>query len=209
MHVSSTSSASTLWNLLAQRASPANASTNSSGAYAAASSGRSSAGDTQSAPPTPPPPPSAFDLGGLSTAQFAGGMPPTDPIASLDADGSGSVSADEFGLSGASDDVQALFKAIDADGSGELSTDEIDSFREQMMRAEAAGGTQGGDGAHGAHRPPPGPPPSSDGGDASDSTASSRPPSIDVTAFIQQLAQRYASMATAGSSSASSLSVSA
>jgi len=108
-----------------------------------------------------------------STAQFAGlgGPPPQDPIASLDADDSGSVSADEFGLDGASSDVQALFKAIDSDGSGDLSTDEITSFREQMMAADNGSG---------------------------DTTTTATPAAnaeMDVSAFIQQLAQRYADMA--------------
>ncbi|OYT89564.1 MAG: hypothetical protein CFE46_03935 [Burkholderiales bacterium PBB6] len=147
------------------------------------------------------PPPSSFSSD-LSTAQFAGlqqmgggrpmGPPPGDPVASLDSDDSGSVSADEFGLKDASSDVQALFKAIDGDGSGDLSNDEINQFREQFRQDMAAAEaqtptttqsptkTQGRERGHGQGDGPPPEPPESGG--------------IDVNAFLNQLASRYADM---------------
>lgn len=148
--------------------------------------------------------PQSFDLSSMSTAAFAGprgrsSEPPPDPIASLDTDGSGSVSAEEFGLDGASEDVEALFKAIDADGDGELSTSETDSFREQFM--EKTGG------AERPHGPPPGPPPGRSGsassdGDSASSEASAGTSSTDdarLRSFLQQLAEMYAQVAgTAG-----------
>ena len=184
MNVSSStsSSANALWSLLASRAAAASKSSYTTTADSDESSTTSA---TSTRPEGPPPPPSQFDCA-MSTSQFAGmapmGPPPGgDPSASLDADDSGSVSAEEFGLNEDSDDkLQALFSAIDGDGSGELSTDEIDSFREQMMAADSG------------H--PPGPPPD---------TAQAMP---DVSAFLKQLAERYASLA---STSTASISVSA
>ena len=222
MHVSSSQAsngASALWSLLSSRAAQASARSSSTSstassnfsADASTSSTAASAATSTQASTTP----SRFELA-QSTSQFAGchrGPPPgEDPIASLDADTSGSVSAEEFGLDGASDEVKALFQAIDGDGSGDLSTDEIDSFREQMMAADqAAGGPPMG--------PPPGPPPGARPSGSSeettaDSTASaasqrsSSSASVDVGAFIQQLASRYASLA-GESSTASLLSASA
>lgn len=224
MHVSSSQAsngASALWSLLSSRAAQASARSSSTAASnfsadastssTAASTAATSAATSTQASTTP----SRFELA-QSTTQFAGchrGPPPgEDPIASLDADTNGSVSAEEFGLDGASDEVKALFQAIDGDGSGDLSTDEIDSFREQMMAADqAAGGPPMG--------PPPGPPPGASPSGSSeepttDSTASaasqrsSSSASMDVGAFIQQLASRYASLA-GESGTASLLSASA
>jgi hypothetical protein len=149
----------------------------------------------------------------MSTQQFAGqgggmgpmgGPPPgggEDPIASLDADDDGSVSADEFGLDGASEDVQNLFSAIDEDGSGELSTDEIDAFREQMMQADGGRPPE----------PPMGPPPGAQasGGSSSGDGTTTASNTLDVSSFIQQLAQRYASLTASTSESESALSVTA
>jgi EF-hand domain pair len=175
---SSSSSSTALWSLLAAR--QASRSSNSSGTSETASSS-SPATQTTGAPPGPPPPPSGFDMSSMGTMQFAAmSGRPSDPIASLDSDDDGSVSADEFGLDAASEEVQALFKAIDSDGSGALSSDEIDSFREEMTSQDhkKAGG-QPPDG------PPPPPPEGGQGGG-----------SMDVSAFLEQLAQRYASMQT-------------
>ena len=191
---SSTSSANSLWSLLASRASAAGKSSSaSSGATPYENSDTASA---SSRPDGPPPPPSQFNCA-MSTAQFAGqaqmGPPPgKDPIASLDADDDGSVSADEFGLTDASDKVQDLFAAIDEDGSGALSTDEIDSFREQMMSAD-------GD------RPPMGPPPGGQmprmGDDATSTSTSAVATQPDISSFLQQLAERYASLTSTTDSS--------
>lgn len=139
----------------------------------------------------------SFDFSAMSTQSFAGmlqaqsGRPP-DPIQSLDSNGDDSVSAEEFGLDGASESVQELFKAIDADGSGDLSSNEIGSFREQFMaKAGGAGG------------PPPSPPPGASGGTATaasgsaSSTDSTRNSTSSTDAalrnFLQQLSEMYAS----------------
>ena len=131
------------------------------------------------------------------------GPPPGgDPIASLDSDDDGSVSADEFGLDGATEEVQNLFSAIDADGSGALSTDEIDGFREAFMAAEQAGGSS-------RMGPPPGPPPQDMGAAdrSSDDTTliSTRAGEPDVSAFLQQLAARYAELMGSSDTSTSHL----
>lgn len=143
----------------------------------------------------------SFDMAGMPTQHFAGlrGAPPQeqgDRIQSLDKNDDGSVSADEFGLDGASNDVKALFKAIDSDGSGALSTDEIESFREQFMQKTGEAGGR----PHGAHSGPPPGPPSGASGSASksdDSTCSSTASisSADDTLcnFLQQLAEMFAS----------------
>ena len=182
---SASSGSSALWSLLAARQA-----SRSNGSSSSASSDAGST-DTQgaSARPGPPPPPSGFDLSSMGTMQFAAmGQAPQDPIASLDSDDDGSVSADEFGLDGASDDVKALFEAIDSDGSGALLSDEIDSFREQMTSsAEAAGGHPDG--------PPPG------GGQGGGS--------MDVSAFLQELAGRYAAMQADGGTGSTRLNASA
>lgn len=139
-----------------------------------------------------------FDMSGLSTQAFAGmqasGLPPPppgggkDPMAQLDTDGDGSISADEFGLDGASTEVQNLFKAIDTDGDGALSASETDGFRESFMQRMG-----------GVDRPPPsGPPPGAaqDGSGASDSTtAGGRTRSTDaqLQGFLQHLAEMFAS----------------
>lgn len=194
----------------------------------------------------PPEPPTQFDMSSMSTSQFAGmggmggaggpppGPPPgggmggpggaggQDPIQSLDSDEDGSVSGDEFGLDGASDEVKALFSAIDGDGDSTLSSDEISSVREQMqsqMQAQASAqdpGSERTEGGHHRHGPPPTGSSSSSGTGDDSSTASSassgagRP---DAAEFIRMIAARYAQIggsasSTSGSSS-SSLSVSA
>lgn len=145
-NLSGLSSASSSWATQAAPSSRRTAQTFSveGGGSSESSSAGSSA--TQGARRGPPPgPPPDFNPQ-MSTAQFAssrGG----DPIASLDGDQDGSVSAEEFGLGDASSDVQKLFTAIDADQNGALSSDEISSFRSTMqeaMKAERqAGGANG------------------------------------------------------------------
>ncbi|MEK8044889.1 hypothetical protein [Ideonella margarita] len=209
MNVSSNASNSQLWSLLSKQAasslgkgSATNSTAGTSASYAAASTTATTDAEASTSATGSAtrgghhghhgPPPSSFS-NDMSTAQFAGlqqmgggrpmGQPPGDPVASLDSDDSGSVSADEFGLEGASSEVQALFKAIDGDGSGDLSTDEIDQFREQMMAAAEAQGQAQGLGherGHGQGDGPPPEPPESGG--------------IDVNAFLNQLASRYADM---------------
>ena len=212
---SAVSGASNLWSLLSSRAASSASAYASSGTSTTTTSASDASSSARTRPDGPPPPPSQFDSA-MSTAQFAqmtgaarGGPPPgEDPIASLDSDDDGSVSADEFGLDGASDDVQKLFAAMDEDGSGELSTDEIASFREQMMSADGARPPE----------PPPGPmgPPPGEGGtrgdstgstatDASSNTTTSTHAQPDIGQFLQQLAQRYASMTADSSESALSV----
>lgn len=130
--VSSSQGASALWAaLMTQRSSQA--------------SGTTSGQDFSAQMPPPPPRPEGGGGGpapgggmggmGLSTQSFAQ-CSRQDPIASLDEDGDGSVSSDEFGLEGASEEVQKLFAAIDGDGDGSLSGEEIEGFREQMQARE-------------------------------------------------------------------------
>lgn len=180
MNISATSGSSALWNLLASR----QASRSSDNSQTGTSTDTSTDTTPRSAlPPGPPPPPPGFDLSAMSTSQFAAmGQPPEDPIAGLDSDDDGAVSADEFGLDSANDPVKALFGAIDSDGSGALSMDEIDSFREQMT---------GGDDASGAKPPPPPP-------------AGAGPGGNDVAGFLQALAERYAQMQGSTSTNADS-----
>lgn len=166
--------------------------------------------------------PQSFDLSGQSTQAFAGarckGMPPPpqgeggkDPIAALDSDGDGSVSAAEFGLDGASASVKQLFAAIDGDGDGALSTAETDAFREKFTQATG-----------GAHPPPPGPPPGagSEGvaaqaasGSTGASATASATADDELRGFLQQLSElfvkRYADIAAAGSTAEQAVSLSA
>ncbi len=205
---SASTSVNNLWALLASR-SPSGTGSSSSG-YVASSTAATSDSSVAGRPDGPPPPPAQFSSA-MSTQQFASmgggtapmGPPPVeDPIASLDTDDDGSVSADEFGLDGAAEELQNLFSAMDADGSGALSSDEIDAFREQMMNADGGRPPE----------PPIGPPPglqrgtSGDADDGSGATSTSAA-ATDVSSFLQQLAQRYASMTSAGSDA--SLSVTA
>ncbi|MFO1337561.1 MAG: hypothetical protein U1F53_04890 [Burkholderiaceae bacterium] len=196
---SANSGVNNLWSLLASRSASSASSTGSS--CAASTRDTTSASTAAPRPDGPPPPPAQFDSA-MSTQQFArmgGGMAPMgpppgeDPIASLDADDDGSVSADEFGLDGASDDVQKLFAAMDADGSGALSSDEIATFREQMTGAEGGRPPE----------PPMGPPPGTQSGAsdtaAEDDTAAANAAAPDISSFLQQLAQRYASMTSTAS----------
>jgi len=141
--------------------------------------------------------PQSFDLSAMSTQQFAGlrgqpPAPPQDPIAALDADDSGSVSAEEFGLDGASSAMQALFEAIDADADGELSTEETDAFRQQFMQQMA-----------GADRPPP--PPRSAAGEGSEDTSTTETTASEdarLRGFLQHLAEVFVGR-SAGTLSAS------
>jgi len=191
MNISSTSATSSLWSLLAsQAASKTSSASGKSGGEASFSLNEATTADATAPAASdrpPPPPPGQFDVAG-STMQFAQSMgaPPEDPIQSLDTDGDGAVSADEFGLDSASSDVQRLFSAIDGDGDGSLSTDEIDGFREQMMSAQEGS--------------PSGPPPTSGSGGASDSSSDSSGAGSggapDIQAFLQQIASRYLAMAT-------------
>lgn len=143
-----------------------------------------------------------FDLSSMSTRSFAGlcgagaGRPPADPIASLDSDGSGSVSAEEFGLDGASTPMQAMFEAIDSDGNGELSTGETDAFRSAMQQVMGGGERPQG--------PPPGPPPGATAEASSDSEASTDKQQL--LDFLQRLSEAFASQYAdiAGDSAAAS-----
>ena len=74
--------------------------------------------------------------------QGPGGPPPPgmgggDPLAALDADEDGSVSAEEFGLEDATAQMQQLFDAIDSDDDGALGSQEIQDFQAQMMALQA------------------------------------------------------------------------
>ncbi len=119
---------------------------------------------------------SSESAGALLGQQEAGGMPPPPPpgggkgesmFETADADGSGSVSLEEFtavGPEGAdTEKVEELFSSIDTDGDGEISSDEDETFR-------AAQGPGGPGGAGGP--PPSGPPPSGSESDDEEDTAS-------------------------------------
>lgn len=74
--------------------------------------------------------------------QGPGGPPPPgmggdDPLAALDSDDDGSVSAGEFGLEDATAQMQQLFDAIDSDDDGALGSAEIQDFQAQMMALQA------------------------------------------------------------------------
>lgn len=110
--------------------------------------------------------------GALLGAQEAGGQPPPPPpggpggpggqgggfFTEADADGSGSVSLEEFTAAGpksaSTDEVESLFDEIDQDGDGEISSSEDEAFR-------SAQGPQGPGG-------PPPPPPGADAGASED-----------------------------------------
>ncbi|GAA0768325.1 EF-hand domain-containing protein [Ideonella azotifigens] len=233
MNVSSATSNNSIWQMLTARAqanarSSATSSTGSAGGSTNTGTADATSSTTTSRPDGPPPPPSQFDMAMMSTAQFAGmgGMPPggqgrhEDPMASLDSDGDGSVSSDEFGLDKSSDAAQALFKAIDSDGDGAMSAKEMSAFRDKMTaamdQARERQGSESGAGMSGTGMPPMGPPPGPPPGESSsasgasdsstDSTSSSAAkPKIDVHAFIEQLAARYASMAADSAGSTTGL----
>ncbi|HSI49781.1 MAG TPA: EF-hand domain-containing protein [Ideonella sp.] len=229
MNVSLATSNNSIWQMLTARAqanarSSATSSTGSAGGSTnTAGTADATSSTTTSRPDGPPPPPSQFDMAMMSTAQFAGmgGMPAggqgqhEDPMASLDSDGNGSVSSDEFGLDKSSDAAQALFKAIDADGDGSMSADEMSAFRDKMTaamdQARESQGSESGAGMSGMGMPPMGPPPGLPPGDASSdsstesTTSSANKPKIDVHSFIEQLAARYASMAADSASSTTGL----
>ncbi|MBK6715251.1 MAG: hypothetical protein IPG57_09165 [Burkholderiales bacterium] len=71
--------------------------------------------------------------GGPPPGPPPGDMGSSDPLASLDSDEDGAISAEEFGLEGATAQLQQLFDAIDGDEDGSLSTAELKSFHEQMQ----------------------------------------------------------------------------
>lgn len=141
--------------------------------------------------------PQSFDLSALSTQGFAGlcaagQRPPpppgdgADPIAALDSDGSGTVSAAEFGLEGSSSAMQAMFAAIDGDGDGELSTRETEAFRSAMQQAMGA--------AERPQGPPPGPPPAAAGDTAGSRAGASDDSSTreELLDFLQKLSEMFA-----------------
>jgi hypothetical protein len=234
MNISSASGTSSLWSLLAAQASSSTSSSSGTGSDDAAFSlddagdaGTTSAVSSVAAGGSPSAP-DCFDMS-ASTMQFAqslggadGGSPPQDPLLSLDANGDGSVSSTEFGLDGASSDVQQLFSAIDSNGDGALSTDEIDSFHKQMMAALEGPGTEGG----AMEGPPPlpseglaaqagtdGSTTSSQGGSSNSSSSDSSSDGTgtvpDLSVFLQQLASRYLAVATGGDFATQTSSVSA
>lgn len=160
---SSSGSTAALLQRLAQQLSASSSSSSSSktGGYAAVASATSSsanAGRASAAPSGPPPLPPEFSVQ-RSTVSMG-----SDPIAGLDSNADGQVSAGEFGLTDSSagssssstgtdatssqDKLQKLFKAIDTSGDGQLSTDELSSFRDKMtqsMHAHAGGRGSGTD----------------------------------------------------------------
>ncbi len=84
--------------------------------------------------------------GGPGGMHGPGGAPPGPPpsLSDLDADEDGSITADEFGISGDSTDTKAteLFNRIDSDGSGDLSSEEVSAFESMMaeQRTQGPGG---------------------------------------------------------------------
>jgi Ca2+-binding EF-hand superfamily protein len=136
-------------------------------------------------------------MGGARGPGGPGGPPPGPPpgeeededaISALDTNGDGVVSAEEYGLDSATDEVQQLFAAIDTDGDENLSAEEVASFKETMAAEMQAQGM------------PPGPPPPRPRDASTTSTDSA-----DVQAVLQRLAEGYLSlMAGSDSSSGSS-----
>ncbi len=130
----------------------------------------------------------------------------TDRAASMfadaDADGDGSVTADELATAmaahapsdlpsdapSATDIAANMIKTGDSDGDGKLSASEFQAMK-----------PHGGHGPHGAGGPPPGPPPSDDSGDASSSagSASTDPADLngDGVVTADELAQTLTSAA--------------
>ncbi len=140
MNVTSTSDSSALWSLLAAQRSNATSATTTSSDDSYAQAASSASGDMPPPPPGPPPMPASFDTS-MSTEQFAAngaGRAPID-FASLDSDGDGSVSSDEFGLDSADEMASELFSKIDEDGDGALSSDEISAFESMMAQHLGAG----------------------------------------------------------------------
>jgi hypothetical protein len=130
--------------------------------------------------------PQRFDLSSRSTQVFAGmcgaGQDASDPIAALDGDGSGSVSAEECGLDGASPAMQALFAAIDGNADGELSTSDTDSFHSAMEQALG-----------GAERPPRQPPGATTTTSSTETSASEDSTSRqELLDFLQKLSEMVA-----------------
>ncbi|MBQ4833123.1 EF-hand domain-containing protein [Pseudoalteromonas sp. MMG010] len=64
-------------------------------------------------------------------AQDRSGPPQKPDFSSIDSDGSGSISYDEFNAKKPPhiDDVQSIFDEIDTDGNGEISEDEFSSHK--------------------------------------------------------------------------------
>lgn len=102
--------------------------------------------------------PSSFDVQ-RSTSEFAmqmgpggphgaGGPPPGPPpsLSEKDSNEDGSISAEEFGITGSSDaKATELFDKIDSDGSGDLSSEEVEAFESLMAEQRP----------HGPGGPPP------------------------------------------------------
>lgn len=135
-------------------------------------------------------------MGGPRGPGGPGGPPPGPPpeeemedaLSALDTNGDGVVSAEEYGLDSATDEVQQLFAAIDTDGDENLSAEEVSSFKETMAAEMQAQGM------------PPGPPPPRPQ-DASSTTSTD---SADVQAVLQRLAEGYLSLMAGSEGSTSS-----
>lgn len=144
--------------------------------------------------------------GGAGGMRAPMGPPPEPPsIASLDADEDGAVSAEEFGLDGASEAVQQLFTEIDSDQDGTLSASEVEAFDSQMQAAMEATRPRGEMG------PPPPPDGSSTSVDSSSDSllADAQQTARQVSMMLQRMAQDYLSLMGDDQGSSSSLSVSA
>lgn len=127
-----------------------------------------------------PPPPSGGNGGGF--------------FAQADADGSGSVSLEEFTSAGpqsvSSDDAETLFSEIDSDGDGEITSSEDETFRASL---------EGKGGPGGAGGPPP--PPPGGGGDSASSDDEEDETSTLLAQLSELLSARSAYQANAATTS--------
>lgn len=131
------------------------------------------------------------------------GPPPQPPgIAALDANEDDMVSAEEFGLDGASEAMRQLFGEIDADQDGALSASEVEAFDSQMRAALEA------------TRPRNDVAPPASEGSSSESfgdslLADAQQTARQVSLMLQRMAQDYLSLMGDEPASGSSLSISA
>lgn len=154
----------------------------------------------------------------LAASQMQAGMgrsmgpPPPPSVTELDQDQDGTVSASEFGLDGASEDVQALFDQIDTDQDGTLSAEEMASFDSEMQSFAQALRAAGGEGPPDRMGPPP---ELLDAGSGTQQGSSSRSElsqaqqtARDVSAMLERIAQDYLSLTGSDQASVSLTTVS-
>lgn len=152
----------------------------------------------------------------LAASQMQAGMghpmgPPPPSVTELDQDQDGTVSASEFGLDGASADVQALFEQIDTDQDGTLSAEEMASFDSEMRSFAQALSAAGGEGPPERMGPPPelmGAGSSAQGTSSSSELSQAQQTARQVSAMLERVAQDYLSLSGDGQASVSVTTVS-